>query len=452
MPVWESRTMDTHRALGAVALASLLLLSSCSASRKLLVFLIDGFRYDYIGDKALQSLPGLREMVQMGVRVQHLTPDFPSLSYPNYYSLMTGLHAEVHQITGNFMWDEKTNTSFLIGENDDSRLPMWWNSSEPIWVTMMKNNRKVYMYYWPGCEIEIRKVKPTYCRPYYYFPPDSLFQAAVSDAVDVLRQGKADMAAVYYENIDMEGHHHGPWSKQRIEATHVLDETLRQMNKKIKEVGLQNDLNVILFSDHGMADIFWMDKVIELDQYIDMKEILVMMDRGVVVSMWPHEGKLNKVYSGLKQVKEMNVYKKDEIPDRFHYKGGKFVAPLTLVAQPGWFIIENIQKLPYWDNGTGSKQGWQHGWHGYDNEHMDMKGFFLAYGPDFRRSFVAPPMRVVDVYNIMCHVAGMKPLPNNGSWSNVASMLNNEAALPLDTTTAVTVATGTIAWLLLQHV
>ncbi|XP_078252794.1 glycerophosphocholine cholinephosphodiesterase ENPP6 isoform X1 [Rhinoraja longicauda] len=443
--------MGAHTAaLSALALCSLLL-SSCFASRKLLVFLVDGFRFDYIGDKALQGLPGMREIVETGVRVQHLTPDFPSLSYPNYYSLMTGHHCEVHQITGNFMWDEKTNTSFLIGGNNDSRLPMWWDSSEPIWVTMMKNNRKVYMYYWPGCEVAIRKVKPTYCREYYYTPSDSQFKAAVSDAIDVLRQGKADVAAVYYERVDVEGHFHGPMSKQRMEATSVLDETLRKMNEKIKEVGLQDDLNVILFSDHGMTDIFWMDKIIELDKYIDMTDILVMMDRGAVVSIWPHEGKLDKVYRGLKEVKEMNVYKKDEIPDRYHYKRGKFVAPLTLLVQPGWFIIENIQKLPYWANETGSRKGWQRGWHGYDNEQMDMKGFLVAYGPDFRRNYKVPPIKVVDVYNIMCRLTGIKPLPNNGSWPRVAAMLNNKAAPTLGTTAAITVAMETLAWLLLQH-
>ncbi|XP_078252795.1 glycerophosphocholine cholinephosphodiesterase ENPP6 isoform X2 [Rhinoraja longicauda] len=383
--------MGAHTAaLSALALCSLLL-SSCFASRKLLVFLVDGFRFDYIGDKALQGLPGMREIVETGVRVQHLTPDFPSLSYPNYYSLMTGHHCEVHQITGNFMWDEKTNTSFLIGGNNDSRLPMWWDSSEPIWVTMMKNNRKVYMYYWPGCEVAIRKVKPTYCREYYYTPSDSQFKAAVSDAIDVLRQGKADVAAVYYERVDVEGHFHGPMSKQRMEATSVLDETLRKMNEKIK------------------------------------------------------------VYRGLKEVKEMNVYKKDEIPDRYHYKRGKFVAPLTLLVQPGWFIIENIQKLPYWANETGSRKGWQRGWHGYDNEQMDMKGFLVAYGPDFRRNYKVPPIKVVDVYNIMCRLTGIKPLPNNGSWPRVAAMLNNKAAPTLGTTAAITVAMETLAWLLLQH-
>ncbi|XP_067838667.1 glycerophosphocholine cholinephosphodiesterase ENPP6 isoform X2 [Heptranchias perlo] len=349
---------------------------------------------------------------------------------------------------GNYMWDEKTNKTFLIGENEDSRLPMWWDASEPIWVTMMKKKRNVYMYYWPGCEVKIRSVEPTYCRRYYYYPSDGNFSTAVSDAIEALGQGKADMAAVYYERNDIEGHHFGPWSVQRKKATKTLDETLRKMNMKIKAEGLQKDLNVILFSDHGMTNISWMEKVIELDKYINMSDVLTMMDRGSVVSLWPKEGKLNEVYSSLKKAKGMSVYKKDEIPDRYHYKGGKFVAPLTLLAEQGWFIIENIQKLPYWANETESKKGWQHGWHGYDNDLMDMKGFFLAYGPDFRTNYKAAPIRVVDVYNVMCHVAGIDPLPNNGSWSQVESMLNNNAIVAHSAKVSVTVLTLTVAWIL----
>ncbi|XP_072371963.1 glycerophosphocholine cholinephosphodiesterase ENPP6 isoform X1 [Scyliorhinus torazame] len=432
------------------ALAVLAFLSMpCLAKRKLLVFLIDGFRFDYISEEELRNLPGLREIVELGVKADYLTPEFPSLSYPNYYSLMTGHYCDVHQMIGNYMWDEQTNKSFLIGGNNDSILPMWWDASEPFWVTMMKNKRPVYMYYWPGCEVEIRRVRPTYCRNYYSYPSDRDFTTAVSDAIDVLRQGKAEMAAVYYERNDVEGHHFGPWSKQRKEATKVLDDTLRKMNMRIQELGLQNDLNVILFSDHGMTDIFWMEKVIELDKFINMADVLTMLDRGVVVSLWPKQGKLNELYSSLKKVRAMSVYKKDEIPDRYHYKEGKFVAPITLIADQGWFIIQNIQKLPYWANETGGKAGWQHGWHGYDNQLMDMQGFFLAYGPDFRMNYTVPPIRVVDVYNVMCHVAGINPLPNNGTWSQVESMLNSNANLAYNGKVGVTILILTLAWVFL---
>ncbi|KAF7707391.1 glycerophosphocholine cholinephosphodiesterase ENPP6 [Silurus meridionalis] len=397
----------------------------CADKQKLLVFLIDGFRYDYMAD--LQNLPGFKEIVNNGVKVDYMTPDFPSLSYPNYYTLMTGRHCDVHQMTGNFMWDQNSSEEFLIGANPGSLLPMWWNGSEPIWVTLQKLGKNVYMYHWPGCEVKILGVNPAFCEKYVASPSLKNLSDAIENGLNVLKNDVADMAAVYYENIDVEGHHFGPGSAQVRTAVRSLDMAFQTLNQKIKEKGLEDNLNVIMFSDHGMTDINWMEKIIELDNYINMANVLKMMDRGPVVSLWPKPGMLEKIYTALKAAKNMNVYQTPDIPDRYNYKRGKFVSPLTLVADPGWFITQNKDTLPYWQNDTGKPQGWQHGWHGYDNEFLDMRGFLLAKGPAFKTNFQAGPIRSVDVYNLMCNMLSITPLPNNGSWSRVEFMLKNSS-------------------------
>ncbi|KAM9741469.1 glycerophosphocholine cholinephosphodiesterase ENPP6 [Menidia menidia] len=392
------------------------------AARPLLVFLIDGFRYDYMDD--LPALPGFGELVGSGVKVDYLTPDFPSLSYPNYYTLMTGRHCDSHHMTGNYMWDEESKREFLIGTNPDSRLPLWWDGSEPLWVTLQKLGKDVFMYYWPGCEVEILGVRPTFCEEYVYNPSEQNLTQSIINALDVLRSGKADMAAVYYEKIDVEGHHFGPGSQEVRTAVQRLDVAMQTLNSQIKLLHLENQLNVLLFSDHGMTKIHWMEKVIELEMYIHMSDIGKMMDRGPVVNLWPKENKYNEVYAALSRVPNMRVYGRQEFPERFHYKDGRFVSPLTLVAEPGWFIVENKTKLPFWKNDSGEPSAWQNGWHGYDNEFLDMRGFFLAAGPDFKRNVRAAPIRSVDIYNLMCWTLGVAPLPNNGSWSRVEYLLS----------------------------
>ncbi|MBZ3875271.1 Ectonucleotide pyrophosphatase/phosphodiesterase family member 6 [Sciurus carolinensis] len=355
--------------LGSFLLVLVLSLAQpVSTRRKLLVFLLDGFRWDYISDEALESLPGFKEIVSRGVKVDYLTPDFPTLSYPNYYTLMT------------------------------------------------------------GCEVEILGVRPTYCLEYKNVPTDINFANAVSDALDSFKSGRADLAAIYHERIDVEGHHYGPSSPQRRDALKAVDIVLKYMIQWIQERGLQDDLNVIIFSDHGMTDIFWMDKVIELSEYISLNDLQQVKDRGPVVSLWPAPGKHSEIYDKLSQVEHMTVYEKEAIPSRFYYKKGKFVSPLTLVADEGWFIAESREMLPFWMNSTGKREGWQRGWHGYDNELMDMRGIFLAFGPDFKSNFRAAPIRSVDVYNVMCNMAGISPLPNNGSWSRVVCMLRDPAS------------------------
>ncbi|XP_077465613.1 glycerophosphocholine cholinephosphodiesterase ENPP6 [Stigmatopora argus] len=417
-------------------LASLLLLVAAGqpslASRPLLVFLIDGFRHDYMGD--LNSLPGFKEFVSRGVKVDYMTPDFPSLSYPNYYSLMTGRHCEAHQMTGNYMWDESSGKEFLIGTNPDSRLPLWWDGSEPLWVTLQKLGKKVFMYFWPGCEVEILGIRPTSCQEYIYNPTMQNLTDSIEHSLNLLGSGEGSMAAIYYENIDVEGHHFGPDSPQIKTAVQQLDKAMQMLNKKIKEKGMENKLNIVLFSDHGMTKIQWMEKVIELDKYIDMADVVKKMDKGPVVSLWVKAEKYQQVQTALSKVPNMQAYAREEIPERFHYKGGKFVAPLTLVAEPGWFIAENKTKLPYWKNdSSGPALAWQNGWHGYDNEFRDMAGFFLAAGPDFKQNYHAAPIRSVDVYNVMCRTLGVEPLPNNGSWSRVEKLLNSSPTLHLPT-------------------
>ncbi|XP_052005304.1 glycerophosphocholine cholinephosphodiesterase ENPP6-like [Xyrauchen texanus] len=416
----------SRAALHIIAALILILSRSCDANRKLLLFLIDGFRYDYMDD--LQNLAGFREIVENGVKVDYMTPDFPSLSYPNYYSLMTGRYCEVHQMTGNYMWEKDSMKEFLIGTNPDSRLPMWWDGSEPLWVTMQKLGKRVYMYFWPGCEVSILGVRPTFCEEYVYNPSEKNLTDSMESALNMLKSNKADMAAIYYEKIDVEGHHYGPQSIQIQHAVRKLDEAFQTLNRKIKEKNMRNEINVIVFSDHGMTELKWLEKVIELDKYIDMSNIIKMMDRGPVVSLWPKLDKFEEIYQNLSTADNMNIYKRQEIPDHYHYKNGRFVSTLTLVAEPGWFITENKAKLPFWKNGTEEAEGWQHGWHGYDNEFMDMRGFFLAQGPDFKMNYRAGPIRAVDVYNVLCRTLGIKPLPNNGSWPRVECMLKSSVA------------------------
>ncbi|XP_029021313.1 glycerophosphocholine cholinephosphodiesterase ENPP6 [Betta splendens] len=396
-----------------------------TAVRPLLVFLIDGFRYDYMDE--LQRLPGFRQLVERGAKVDYMTPDFPSLSYPNYYSLMTGRHCDAHQMTGNYMWDEASQKEFLIGTNPDSRLPLWWDGSEPLWVTLQKLGKKVFMYFWPGCEVTILGVCPSFCEEYVYNPSEKNLTDSIENALNALRSGTADMAAVYYERIDVEGHHFGPDSDQVRAAVQHLDLAMQALNNKIKEKNMMNQLNIMLFSDHGMTQIKWMDKVIELERYINMTDIIKMMDRGSVVSLWPRENKYQEVYAALSQVPNMQTYTRHDVPERFHYRGGRFVSPLTLVAEPGWFIIQNKASLPFWTNASGAAS-LQNGWHGYDNEFLDMRGFFLATGPDFKQNLRAAPIRSVDIYNLMCWSLGVDPLPNNGSWSRVEYLLNSSGA------------------------
>ncbi|XP_076148994.1 glycerophosphocholine cholinephosphodiesterase ENPP6-like [Alosa pseudoharengus] len=396
------------------------ILSSYNASGKLLVFLIDGLRYDYLNN--LDNLPGFRQIVENGVKVDYMTPEFPSLSYPNYYSLMTGRNTEVHQMTGNYMWDVDSDTEFLLGTNADSRLPLWWDGAEPIWVTMEKLGKRVYMYYWPGCEVEILGVRPSLCEPYQPNANEGNLTDAMERALDALNDGQADMAAVYYQRVDAVGHLFGPHSLQTAGTVLGLDGAMQFLNQRIMDKNMSSDLNIVMFSDHGMSEI---TNLIELDKHINLSDVIKVLDIGPVVSLWPKQEKFKEIFTALSAVEHMTTYRISDIPDRFHYKQGRFVSTLTLVAKPGWIITPTISALPFQPNATGGRK---YGAHGYDNELVEMRGFFVAKGPDFKSNFSAGPIRSVDAYNVMCHTLGIDPLPNNGSFDRVRAMLREPSS------------------------
>ncbi|XP_062380236.1 glycerophosphocholine cholinephosphodiesterase ENPP6-like [Sardina pilchardus] len=391
-------------------------MSAYNASGKLLVFLIDGLRYDYLDN--LENFPGFREIVENGVKADYLTPEFPSLSFPNYFSLMTGRNTEEHQVTGNYMWDKDSNTEFLLGTNPGSLSPLWWEGAELLWVTMEKLDKRVYMYYWPGCEVEIMGVRPSLCVPYIPNLSERNLTDAMEHALDALNDGQADMAIVYYEKVDTTGHYFGPQSPQLTGTLLGLDATMQFLNQRVMAKNMSSDLNIVMFSDHGMSEI---TNIIELDKHIDLSDVIKVLDISPVVSLWPKQEKFEEIYAALSAVENMATYCRQEIPERFHYKGGRFVSTLTLVAKPGWIITPSFSDLPVQPNTDEDRK---YGTHGYDNELAEMRGFFVAKGPDFKSNFSAGPIRAVDVYNVMCYTLGIEPLPNNGLFDRVRAMLN----------------------------
>ncbi|XP_062380984.1 glycerophosphocholine cholinephosphodiesterase ENPP6-like [Sardina pilchardus] len=408
-----------------IAVILLSMLSSYNASGKLLVFLIDGLRYDYLDN--LDNLPGFREIVENGVKVDYMTPEFPSLSFPNYYSLMTGRYTEVHHMTANKMWDMDSDTEFAGDQSFQYSLsPLWWNGSEPLWVTMQKLDKRVYMYYWPGCDVEILGLRASFCEPYKQNVNEGNLTDAMEHALDALNDDQADMAAVYYERVDAVGHFFGPQSLETAGTVLGLDGAMQFLNQRIMAKNLSDVLNIVMFSDHGMSEI---TNLIELDKHINLADVIKVLEVGPVVSLWPKEEKVEEIFTALSAVENMTTYRRADIPARFHYKEGRFVSTLTLVAKPGTIITPTISALPFQPNATGDRK---YGAHGYDNELVEMRGFFVAKGPDFKSNFRAGPIRSVDAYNVMCHTLGIDPLPNNGSFDRVRAMLRESStAVPV---------------------
>lgn len=402
--------------------------SSSAKHNKFLLILLDGFRWDYFSTRS--SSDGFRRLKEHGVHAEYMNSIFPSLSYPSYYSIVTGLHPESHGIVGNTMYDPNSQDKFFMTAS--SALPEhshWWQGAEPMWITTTKNELSTFLYLWPGCEVTIRGVRPNSCEPYSKHVGTSRFLYHIEKALDDFTTNAAQVIFIYCEWPDAVGHVSGPESPQMKDAIRAVDEAIGQLLDKIKVRNLTEQLNLVIVSDHGMTrtDSNTIRRI-SLKDNLDLNDVEYILDRGATVGIYPLPGKIDKVYVDLAPMQvegSIFVWKKEMIPESLHIKHNNLTAPIVVVARTGYFIegfINNPKQIP---NLNAINEMFWNGFHGYLDDNKDMRAIFLASGPDFKKNYTAPAINMTDPYNVMMKLVGIEPLPNNGSWNAIKDILNS---------------------------
>ncbi|XP_068534910.1 ectonucleotide pyrophosphatase/phosphodiesterase family member 5 [Anas acuta] len=381
--------------------------------RKVLLVSFDGFRWDYIYKV---STPNFHYAMENGVHVKQLTNVFITKTYPNHYTMVTGLYAESHGIVANEMYDPILNETFSLNNMDihssirESGIynSKFWEEASPIWVTNQMEGHKTGAAMWPGTDVKIHGVLPTYYMPYN---ESVSFEDRVARFIDWFKlEEPINFGLLYWEQPDEMGHVLGPENPLMGPIISDTDKKLGYLMFELKKAKLWNVINVIITSDHGMSQSS-SERLIELDQYVN-RELYQVIDHSPAVAILPKEGKLDEVYEALANAHpNMTVYKKEQIPDRFHYKHNHKIQPILAVADKGWEIVFN------------KSDGFPFGNHGYDNNLQEMHPIFLAVGPAFRKNVTREAMNSTDLYPLLCHLLGITPLPNNGSFNNVKDIL-----------------------------
>lgn len=389
--------------------------------KKLVLFLVDGLRWDYVehGD-----YPAFREMAAHGVKADRLIPVFPSVSYPNWYSLVTGLYTESHGIVGNYMYDPVRRSYFRMAA-PESFQPQWWNRAEPLWTRALRRNRTVAMFWWDGCQVDINGTRPQSCISYggYSTKIDYQMDQKIRETVEGFKRDSLDLAMLYYEGPDAEGHRDGPQSYGIQTAVGKVDHYLRLLQKSLEQEGLLNQVNIVVVSDHGMTSTSpESTRHIDMDSLVNEQDVHVMLDKGPFAMLYPKPGREQEVMKSLffHKTQGLRVFTKDTIPDEWHFKNSDRVAPIVMLADEGYYIMpfSNPMKTLPGNNGPSP------GVHGYDPRMSDMWGIFYARGPAIRNDVRGTTvMRMVDVYNVLCYALGMEPGPNSGSWDHVKGFL-----------------------------
>ncbi|XP_023233226.1 ectonucleotide pyrophosphatase/phosphodiesterase family member 6-like [Centruroides sculpturatus] len=391
-------------------------------SSKVILIHIDGCRWDYVNDS---SLKGFAKLAKFGVKAEYVKPVFPSNTYPNSYSIATGLYPESHGFVQNIMYDAEREEFFLMLYNPNSTNSHWWESAEPIWVTAEKRGIKTALYWWPGSDVEIHGILPTFFLPHRYTAGGENvtkdIQGKLEHVLNMFHRDEIRLAMVYYGAVDNNGHHKGPDAPETRNALKEMDKILDHLQGQISQRGLANQVSIVIVSDHGMTNTGpeYVDEI-SLEPFAD--DIKYSLYKGSSTMIQPVEGKLDKLYNDLKQanIKGLQIFKKEEIPEKYHFKHNKYVLPLFLLADKGYFI----KALSDFNKTRTKSEPIIYGYHGYDpNVVEDMRTIFFARGPGLKKNYLSPPIENVDHYNLVCKLLQMAPLKNNGSWDRVKDML-----------------------------
>jgi predicted AlkP superfamily pyrophosphatase or phosphodiesterase len=386
-----------------LALAALAAASRRGAPPILILISFDGFRWDYI-DRG--ESPTLKRLASTGVRSSGLVPVFPSVTFPNHYTIVTGLYPEHHGIVANNIRDERLPERFSMTART-SRDQFWWGG-EPIWVTARLQNRRSGATFWPGSEVPIQGIWPDYWTPFDDSTPNVDRVNRTLELLALPESQRPSFLTLYFSEVDHVGHDNGPDSPEMLEAIRHEDQALALLESGVRQLRLIDRVTFVVVSDHGMAPLSD-DRVIFLDDYIDLSSVEVV-DWGEAVQLRPRIGPVGDVYQALKGAHPaMAVYRREEMPARLHYRDNPRIQPIIALADEGWEITSHER----WRNDV-ARHRLRGGAHGYDPKYRSMHGLFVAAGPRVRRGVVAPELENIHVYDFLCAVLGLKPAANDG--------------------------------------
>lgn len=381
------------------AVARTVAVAPAAAQPTVIVVGFDGFRRSYFDT---DSLPMLHEVARTGVVSEGMIPSFPTVTFPNFYALATGLYPEHSGIVNNQFYDPEFHAYFSM-RGDAVRNARWWGG-EPIWVTAQKHGERSGVYFWVGSEAPAGGQQPTYWKPYDGSVPFPDRVRQVLAWLDLPDSARPSLIMVYFQEPDASGHRYGPDAPETRRAVLRVDSALGQLVDGLRARRLYDRVNLLIVADHGMSAVS-PDREVYLDDVVDSASVRVI-SLSPLLLIEARNGDNDALLARLRLLKHVSVWRKADVPARLHYSENRRITPIVGVADDGWMI------------------GWRHGRpltlrgdHGYDNANESMRALFVAHGPAFRSGTTMPPFPNVDVYDLIAHLLDVPPAPNDGTLS-----------------------------------
>ena len=392
------------RVLVALCLGfALAIAAACGpAASAVILISFDGWRWDY-DQKA--PAPNLQKLIARGVRAERLIPSFPSKTFPNHYSVVTGLYPAHHGIVANNIFDPESGLKFGLSDREAVGDSRWWGG-EPIWVTVQRQGGRAATLFWPGSEAQIAGLRPTYWSLYDEKMTNEARVEKVLAWLDLPAAERPSFITLYFSDTDDAGHDDGPESEAVREAVGRLDGLLGRLVDGLQSRGIGDRVNIVITSDHGMAATS-QDRVIVIDDYLDASTVDIV-DINPTIGIVPKTVTAGEVFARLEKAHpHLRVYRREETPEHWRYRDNPRIPAIVGVADDGWVVMRQKAGQPR----PVLKSG---GAHGYDPRALSMHSLFVAAGPAFRHGVTVPPFENVHIYNALAAALGVTPAKNDG--------------------------------------
>ena len=397
-----------------VILATLLLFGCQAREHYTVIISLDGNRWDY---PDYYEMPFFDSLATVGVKAR-MEPSFPSSTFPNHYTMATGLVPDHNGLVNNSFWNPRTHHGYSLSDPESRYDPRYY-LGEPVWITAQKQGVRCGVIYWVGSDIPIGPEGnefPAYYRKWDEQPHWNFDERAdeIVRLMSLPEKERPRLVMGYFDEPDHQGHVYGPFSPETKEMAQKMDSLMHALYLRLKALPHGKKINFILAGDHGMTEISperfiaWYDVIPQ-----EWTERIV---GNLPTSIWVKEGYADSLYNRLSGIEHLHVWKHGEVPEYLHYGTSDRLGEIIVSPDLGW----QFNFAPSSSRGA----------HGFDCKESDMMVAFRAVGPDFKAGYEAPftegeksAFRNIDLYPLLCKLLGVKPAPVDGKLERIQHIL-----------------------------
>ncbi|WP_027381382.1 alkaline phosphatase family protein [Chryseobacterium daeguense] len=380
--------------------------NSSEAQTKPYVIMIsaDGFRYDYAKKYNAENL---LKLSSQGVQSQAMIPGYPSITFPNHWTLVTGLYPSHHGLIDNYFYDYKRDEAYAMSNKKNAEDGSWYGGT-PLWSLAEKQGIVSASMMWVGSASNAGGTRPTYYYPYHEkFSPSEKVDKVIN-WLKLPMEKRPHFISLYFPEVDGSGHHFGPDTKETEEAVRLVDNAIGELVQKVNGLGLKN-VNFIFVSDHGMIKVDG-GNPLEIPALLFDKNRFDFYNSQTLLRIYvKNPNEVKTVYKKLKANKtdDYEVYLDKKLPKYLHFgtKDDRYnrIGQILLIPNAPKIFLEKGKKTAV-------------GKHGYNPKIVpEMKASFLAWGPEFKNNLVIDEFENINVYPLVAEILGLKiPQPIDG--------------------------------------